>query len=147
MPVTAFVAPGKDTFRKPASGMWRALAARSAGLQLDVAASFFVGDAAGRAGDHSDCDLAFARALQLRFYLPEEAFAAPAAAPWPPLAALAAPPPPADAAEAAVPGEVAPEAAVPAAAAAAAAEVVVISDGDDEDGRSDYGSHGGYDTP
>ena len=144
MPATAFVAPGNDGCRKPACGMWRALAARSGGLHLDAAASFFVGDAAGRAGDHSDSDAAFARALQLRFYLPEQAFAAPAAVPWPPLAALAAP-----AAQAAVPGTAEAEAAVPAAAAAAAAEVVVISDDDgrEDDDGSDYGSHGGYDTP
>ncbi|KAJ8532317.1 hypothetical protein K7X08_012240 [Anisodus acutangulus] len=36
--------------------------------------SFYVGDAAGRQGDHSDADIKFAQAIGLRFYVPEEFF-------------------------------------------------------------------------
>jgi histidinol phosphatase-like enzyme len=116
VPVTAYCAPAKDAFRKPERGMWRALCAESAeaGVTVDTAASFFVGDAAGRPDDHSDCDAAFARAIGVRFFLPEVAFAEG----WAPLAEARA----AAAARTA--------AAPPAAAAAAAAveEVVVVEE-------------------
>jgi len=70
VPCDAFVAPGKDECRKPGLGMWRAFL--EANGAVDLATSFFVGDAAGRAGDHSDSDRAFAAAAGLRFYTPEE---------------------------------------------------------------------------
>ena len=54
----------------------------------DLALSFFVGDAAGRPGDHGDGDRVFAAAVGLRFYLPEEAFGDAA---WPPLLASPVP--------------------------------------------------------
>ena len=88
VPVTALVAPGKDVFRKPEAGMWRALCAMNGGLAPDLSASFFVGDAAGRDGDHSDCDSEFAENVGVPFDVPEAAFPVPA---WPPLGAARAP--------------------------------------------------------
>ena len=41
---------------------------------LDKGGSFFVGDAAGRAGDHSRVDLEFAAGAGLRFYTESEFF-------------------------------------------------------------------------
>ena len=64
--------------------MWRAMVAMNGGVAPDLAASFFVGDAAGRPSDHSDCDSAFAKAVGLPFYLPEAAFPV---ATWAPLVA------------------------------------------------------------
>ena len=56
-------------------------AARSSGSQpntsrslVDLAQSFFVGDAAGRPGDHSNVDSGFAATVGLRFMTPEECF-------------------------------------------------------------------------
>ena len=82
-------------FRKPSTGMWTwleqtvaAAAARntsssassgggdgsSGGGVVDKGGSFFVGDAAGRAGDHSRVDLEFAAGAGLRFYTESEFF-------------------------------------------------------------------------
>jgi bifunctional polynucleotide phosphatase/kinase len=44
-----------------------------------VTPAFYVGDAAGRVGDWSDCDRAFAAALGIPFHTPEEFFPAPPA--------------------------------------------------------------------
>ena len=116
--MTALVAPGKDAFRKPEVGMWRALCAMNGGVAPDLAASFFVGDAAGRATDHSDCDSAFAKAVGLPFFLPEAAFPVPT---WAPLVAaralLAAAQPTEDAAPAKPAEDAVPD---------AAAEVIVL---------------------
>lgn len=49
------------------------------------AGSFYVGDAAGRPGDWSDRDKAFAQALGVPFKVPEEVFPMPAPVPTPPL--------------------------------------------------------------
>jgi hypothetical protein len=46
----------------------------SSGGVLDKGGSFFVGDAAGRAGDHSRVDLEFAAGAGLRFYTESEFF-------------------------------------------------------------------------
>jgi len=43
-------------------------------LYIDLLFSFFVGDAAGRKGDHSDSDLRFAQAIPLKFYTEREFF-------------------------------------------------------------------------
>jgi hypothetical protein len=43
-------------------------------VQTDMERSFFVGDAAGRAGDHSDTDRKWAINASLDFYVPEELF-------------------------------------------------------------------------
>ncbi|KAH9779003.1 polynucleotide 3'-phosphatase ZDP [Citrus sinensis] len=63
VPIQVFVACGiasgkaEDPFRKPKPGI-----------------SFYVGDAAGRKNDHSDADIQFAKAVGLKFYVPEEYF-------------------------------------------------------------------------
>ncbi|KAI3943774.1 hypothetical protein MKW98_004279 [Papaver atlanticum] len=41
-----------------------------------VTRSFYVGDAAGRKNGHSDADIRFSEAIGLKFYLPEDFFAA-----------------------------------------------------------------------
>ena len=113
--------------------MWRAMCAMNGGVAPDLAASFFVGDAAGRPGDHSDCDSAFAKAVGLPFYLPEAAFPV---ATWAPLVAArahlaalaaAAPQEPVEEAAPAAPVEkAAPEAPAVKAAPQAAGEVIVL---------------------
>lgn len=92
IPVTAFVAPQKDIYRKGTGagtgiGMWKLFVAEHLlGQQPDMQSSFFVGDAAGRAGDHGSGDKDFAQAVGLAFWTPEEAFAAADAyQQWPPL--------------------------------------------------------------
>ena len=59
----------KDHFRKPSTGCWDYLVRTlPVGAAVDLSASFFVGDAAGRMGDHSDSDKAFAEAVGLPFF-------------------------------------------------------------------------------
>lgn len=80
-PVCAFVATGKDNFRKPATGMWDLFAHLQGGMdQIDIQNSFYVGDAAGRparpgcAADFSDSDLRFSINIGLPFRTPEQHF-------------------------------------------------------------------------
>lgn len=61
-------ATAKDGYRKPGTGAWRYAAQTNGGVGLDLARCFFVGDAAGRPGDHSDSDLGFARAVGVEFH-------------------------------------------------------------------------------
>eukprot|EP00850_Spirogloea_muscicola_P015554 SM000120S25703 [mRNA] locus=s120:188501:192242:+ [translate_table: standard] len=64
-----------DPSRKPGSGMWHIFQRHlNGGVQIDLNSSFFVGDAAGRASDHSAADRGFAEAVGLRFCQPEEIF-------------------------------------------------------------------------
>nr|CAD1834054.1 unnamed protein product [Ananas comosus var. bracteatus] len=50
-----------DPFRKPEPGMWRLMQEHlNSGIAIDMEQSFYVGDAAGRANDHSDADIKFA---------------------------------------------------------------------------------------
>eukprot|EP00850_Spirogloea_muscicola_P019581 SM000194S04817 [mRNA] locus=s194:12758:15809:- [translate_table: standard] len=64
-----------DPSRKPGSGMWHIFQGHlNGGVQIDLESSFYVGDAAGRASDHSAADRGFAEAVGLRFYQPEEIF-------------------------------------------------------------------------
>ncbi|KAK9491694.1 polynucleotide kinase 3 phosphatase-domain-containing protein [Lipomyces doorenjongii] len=85
-------ATGKDEFRKPHVGMWRLVKEvherhlrrlqkkgsefvdEHIDVDLDRDNSFFVGDAAGRKGDHSTGDKDFAKNLGIKFYTPEEFF-------------------------------------------------------------------------
>jgi bifunctional polynucleotide phosphatase/kinase len=57
--------------RKPLPTMWHAV---MAGRDWDTKKSFFVGDAAGRAGDWSDSDAKFAEAVGVTFKTPEDVF-------------------------------------------------------------------------
>lgn len=58
----------KSQERKPSIDMWKILN-RSSTINC-----YYVGDAAGRAEDHSDCDLKFSQAIGIPFYLPEDYF-------------------------------------------------------------------------
>ncbi|KAF3667334.1 putative polynucleotide 3'-phosphatase ZDP-like isoform X2 [Capsicum annuum] len=81
VPIQVFIACGlsqikpEDPFRKPKTGMWNIMKQQfNSGVPIDMDESFFVGDAAGRKGDHSDADIRFAQAIGLKFYVPEEIF-------------------------------------------------------------------------
>lgn len=83
VPVQAFVAAGDNHFRKPLTGMWQMLCdAKNDGVSVDMKASYYVGDAAGRPEnklrkkkkDHSSADRLFAMNLGLPFLTPEEHF-------------------------------------------------------------------------
>jgi bifunctional polynucleotide phosphatase/kinase len=71
---TVFVATVKDGNRKPSLGMWQMFQESNAGIAVDVQASFYCGDAAGRDSDHSADDLHFAINSGLPFKLPEDVF-------------------------------------------------------------------------
>lgn len=72
LPVILMMATAKDEYRKPNAGMFQQL------LKLipnvDMQQSFYVGDAAGRKGDHSRADIDFAANSKLKFHTPEEVF-------------------------------------------------------------------------
>lgn len=62
--------------RKPSDGMFVQLL-MDLGITRDSISfedSFFCGDAAGRPGDHSDCDKGLASSLGVKFYTPEQYF-------------------------------------------------------------------------
>lgn len=70
------------TTRKPGTGMWKELEnyiRRSLGdeYEIDKDKSFFVGDAAGRDGDHLDSDKVFAEGFGIQFDIPENIFKLP----------------------------------------------------------------------
>ena len=72
--------PEKDPkgFRKPLAGMWDHFSsACNGGVAPNLNECYYVGDAAGRPGDHSDSDKGFAAAVGMRFYTPEAFFEAP----------------------------------------------------------------------
>ena len=74
VPILALCATAKDAFRKPGTACWDFVVQHAnKGVQVDKQASFFVGDAAGRPGDHSDSDRVFANAAGLPFH-DEKAF-------------------------------------------------------------------------
>ncbi|EFN59940.1 hypothetical protein CHLNCDRAFT_133012 [Chlorella variabilis] len=78
IPVQVFIATKDDEHRKPGTGMWDFFVQHAnAGVAPSKAASFYVGDAAGRptdinSGASSDKD--FAAAIGLQFSLPEDKF-------------------------------------------------------------------------
>ncbi|ODV79748.1 PNK3P-domain-containing protein [Suhomyces tanzawaensis NRRL Y-17324] len=64
-----------ERMRKPSTGMWNEMEKfLNTFGSVDKALSFFVGDAAGRPGDHLDSDLMFARELEIEFKVPEGIF-------------------------------------------------------------------------
>lgn len=75
MPFQIFAASTKDTNHKPSTGMWDCLVEKcNGGVKVDVTKSFYVGDAAGRAKDHSASDKQFAAKCNLKFYTEKEFF-------------------------------------------------------------------------
>jgi len=66
VPLLMLCASAKDQYRKPGVGAWDFFVGCNG--EVDMAASFFVGDAAGRAGDHSDSDRVFAQQAGLPFH-------------------------------------------------------------------------------
>ncbi|CAO1945044.1 unnamed protein product [Urochloa humidicola] len=83
VPIQVFIACGlgkgkgtpDDPYRKPNPGMWWLMAQHfNSGIEIDMDKSFYVGDAAGRENDHSDADIEFAKAIGLKFHVPEEYF-------------------------------------------------------------------------
>ncbi len=83
VPLIAYLAMGRNRFRKPCIGMWELLATRLGGVEnIDLSKSFYVGDAAGRPekkalkrkADFSDSDLKFALNLPIEFYTPDAYF-------------------------------------------------------------------------
>ncbi|CAO2194618.1 unnamed protein product [Urochloa humidicola] len=83
VPIQVFIACGlgkgkgtpDDPYRKPNPGMWWLMAQHfNSGIEIDMDKSFYVGDAAGRENDHSDADIEFAKAIGLKFHVPEECF-------------------------------------------------------------------------
>ncbi|XP_020098804.1 polynucleotide 3'-phosphatase ZDP isoform X2 [Ananas comosus] len=85
VPMQVFIACGLgeskyqacDPFRKPKPGMWRLMEEHfNSGIGIDLEQSFYVGDAAGRANDHSDADIKFAEVIGLKFHVPEDFFSA-----------------------------------------------------------------------
>ncbi|EJD44027.1 PNK3P-domain-containing protein [Auricularia subglabra TFB-10046 SS5] len=73
VPFTVMAATVKDGYRKPMTGMWQHLLS-VCGCEIDLTASFFIGDAAGRPRDHSDCDRKFSLNVGIPFQTPEEYF-------------------------------------------------------------------------
>ncbi|KAJ5084375.1 hypothetical protein NUU61_008954 [Penicillium alfredii] len=76
IPLSVYAATTDPLYRKPRPGMWREFLDD---YDLDIAGvdlpgSFFVGDAAGRPGDHSAVDRGIATNIGIAFKTPEEFF-------------------------------------------------------------------------
>jgi bifunctional polynucleotide phosphatase/kinase len=68
-------APQDDFYRKPATGMWDFMEKNlNGGIKINLKECLYVGDAAGRKGDHSDVDIKFAINIGVTFMTPEEFF-------------------------------------------------------------------------
>lgn len=77
VPMSIYAATQYDEYRKPRMGMWKEMLDDydlDVGEGVDLQGSFFVGDAAGRPGDHSCADRDFAANVGIAFKTPEEFF-------------------------------------------------------------------------
>lgn len=75
IPIQFYMATTNDTYRKPYKGMWEDMLERNNITPERVSKhSFYCGDAAGRKGDFSDSDRAFAWNCGITFHTPEEYF-------------------------------------------------------------------------
>ncbi|XP_053670040.1 uncharacterized protein F21D5.5 [Anopheles nili] len=84
VPMQVFISTGMGKYRKPRTGMWKMLCEnKNDGLVIDMARSFYVGDAAGRPElkkpvkrkkDHSCADRLMAMNVGLNFLTPEQHF-------------------------------------------------------------------------
>lgn len=68
IPFIAFCARAEDDYRKPNNGILSLIPEKFGKME------FFVGDAAGRPGDHSDCDKMFAENANIPFHTANEYF-------------------------------------------------------------------------
>ncbi|KAF9228631.1 PNK3P-domain-containing protein [Gyrodon lividus] len=84
VPFRLLAARAKDEYRKPMPGMWYELQRifKERNVEIDKKSSFFVGDAAGRAGDFASTDRKWAINAGIPFYTPEEYFLDLPAAPY-----------------------------------------------------------------
>ncbi|OKL58889.1 hypothetical protein UA08_05654 [Talaromyces atroroseus] len=77
IPLSIYAATQYDEYRKPRIGMWKEFLDDydlDIDGRLDLKECFFVGDAAGRPGDHSCVDRDFASNVSIKFHTPEEFF-------------------------------------------------------------------------
>ncbi|KAK2749643.1 hypothetical protein FQN57_005865 [Myotisia sp. PD_48] len=78
IPISLYAATESDEYRKPRMGMWNELLddydLDTTRDSIDLENSVFVGDAAGRPGDHSCCDRNIAANIGIPFKTPEEYF-------------------------------------------------------------------------
>lgn len=75
VPICFFASTHVDLYRKPCIGMWELFLERLGdNVTINMEESFYVGDAAGRKGDHADSDFKFAFNTGLNPLTPEKFF-------------------------------------------------------------------------